>query len=289
MNEIVVGVDGSESSTSALRWAWREAQVRDWKPRAVLVAGSLDAHGEIVGERVDPQFAQREIGGDLDRIVDDALGDGAGAVAREVTVGLVVPALLRAAESAALLALGSRGLGGFRGLLLGSVTRACLQRATCPVVVVREARAHTDEVRRVVVGVDGSADAKTALAWAADAAALHDASVEIVSAWSFPSTVYERFAAVPIDTRPFEEVAHHAIENAVAATPGLGDVTRTVRFGSPAAAILDAAHDADVVVVGSRGLGTFTGWVLGSVSQQVVEHAPCPVVVLPPGEPRGDS
>jgi nucleotide-binding universal stress UspA family protein len=283
MDEIVAGVDGSESSIAALRWAFREAGRRGWGLRAVLATGSSDTHGSNAGTRVDPNEARDEIGVDLDRIVDDALGDDAHAVRREVVAGRAAPALLAAARGSALLVLGSRGLGGFRGLLLGSVTTACLEHAACPVAVVREGHEATDPVRRIVVGVDGSAEATAALQWAYETATLHDASVEIVGAWTFPVVSYERMAATPLNPAPFEDVARSAIEKSIAAagTTTVTDVERTVAFGSPAAVILRAAQHAQLVVVGSRGLGPFAGWVLGSVSRQVAQHASCPVVVTP--------
>lgn len=291
MHRIVVGIDGSSSSLAALRWAAQEARARGSTVRAVLVAGALDAHGRIVGERVDAGHAQREARGELDALVDAALAgsppEDARDVEREVVVGLPAPALLDAAADADLLVVGSRGLGGFRGLLLGSVSRAVMQRARCPVVVVREGAEHVTGNHRVVVGVDGSPQAAVALDWAFDAAALRGAQVEIVSTWALRSELHDRMSVSPVDPAPLEDVAHWAIDKAVASagTTAL-DVRRTVAFGSPAAAILDAAQHADLVVLGSRGLGEFSGWALGSVSHHVAQHAPCPVVVLPPDATR---
>ena len=94
MDEIVAGVDGSESSIAALRWASREARRRGWDLRAVLATGSSDTHGGTAGERVDPDDARDEIGTDLDRILHDALGDDAHAVRPEVVAGRAAPALL---------------------------------------------------------------------------------------------------------------------------------------------------------------------------------------------------
>ncbi len=143
----------------------------------------------------------------------------------------------------------------------------------------REGHEATDPVRRIVVAVDGAAEATAALQWAYETATLHDASVEIVGAWTFPVVSYERMAATPLNPAPFEDVARSAIEKSIApaAATTVTDVKRTVAFGSPAAVILGAAQHAQRVVLGSRGLGPFAGWVLGSVSRQVAQHAPCPV------------
>ena len=107
----------------------------------------------------------------------------------------------------------------------------------------REGHEATDPVRRIVVAVDGAAEATAALQWAYETATLHDASVEIVGAWTFPVVSYERMAATPLNPAPFEDVARSAIEKSIApaAATTVTDVKRTVAFGSPAAVILGAA------------------------------------------------
>jgi nucleotide-binding universal stress UspA family protein len=172
-----------------------------------------------------------------------------------------------------------------RRLLLGSVSQACLHHATCPLAIVRDGTLDAAKrIARVVVGADGSDTARQALDWALEAGRLHRASVEVVHAWFVPYGGGEPFAAA-FDSTPLEDAARRTLDAAVdsAATSGLSvPVTRTLAFGSPAAAVLLAAEDADLVVVGSRGLGGFKGLVLGSTSHHLAHHAPCPVVVVPP-------
>jgi nucleotide-binding universal stress UspA family protein len=153
------------------------------------------------------------------------------------------------------------------------------------VAIIRDGRLEAGErVRRVVVGIDGSDTAAHALDWALDAGRFHQASVEVVHAWTFPYGVGHPFVSVGFDSAPLEDAARRTLDAAVGAadTSGLpAPVTRTLAVGNPSAVLLEVAEDADLIVVGSRGLGGFKGLVLGSVSHHVAHHATCPVVVLP--------
>ncbi len=137
---------------------------------------------------------------------------------------------------------------------------------------------------KIYVGVDGSEGAARALRWALDEARARDAELIAVMAWSY------------IDQRPmrghgsFEaeytsHTAHSALRQYVEDALGPEDapsVALEVICDTPAHGLLAATHDADLVVVGSRGLGGFKELVLGSVAHQVTMHAGCPVVVVPP-------
>ncbi len=137
---------------------------------------------------------------------------------------------------------------------------------------------------KIVVGVDGSPGSRAALHWAHDEAALRGATLVAVTVWQFPvMTSLPAFGAMP----PPEDMGGEAetsllrtlSEEGIAASDEV-PVTSVVAEGAAAPALLDAAADADLLVVGSRGHGGFTGLLLGSVSQQCVSHAPCPVVVV---------
>ncbi len=134
---IVVGVDGSQPAATALRWAATEASRRAVQLTAVLAWGLLEqCHPE--GEPAfDPDYDGDDAMRALDRIVHCALGDASGTVTLEVDNDLPARALLAAATHAELLVVGARGLGGFRELLLGSVSHRCLVHSTCPAIVVR--------------------------------------------------------------------------------------------------------------------------------------------------------
>ena len=136
---------------------------------------------------------------------------------------------------------------------------------------------------RVVVGVDGSEHSSAALRWPAAEAQLRRATLQVVHAWHLPSLAYQAYVAPTPDEG--RKVAVAALDDQLAVV--LGDptdlsVVRDVREGPAAQALIDAANGADLVVVGSRGHGGFAGLLLGSVSSQVVHHAPCPVVVVRP-------
>jgi nucleotide-binding universal stress UspA family protein len=138
--------------------------------------------------------------------------------------------------------------------------------------------------RLVVVGTDGSGHAERALAFAAAEAERRGASVRVVTAWHVPSSVYGSGYA-PTVSSSVEESTRVAAEKAAEAAAeelrakGLQVETR-VRHAQTADALLEEAADADLLVVGSRGHGGFTGLLLGSVSQQCVHHATCPTVVV---------
>ncbi len=134
----------------------------------------------------------------------------------------------------------------------------------------------------VVVGVDGSDASMDALRFAAVEARLRAAPLRIVSAWTLP-VGHEDPGVGPLDPTVFEQAARHTID---AATTAIGselegiEIERAMVAAGAASALLDNCSDADLLVVGSRGRGGFKGLLLGSVSQQVVLHAPCPVVVV---------
>jgi len=152
-------------------------------------------------------------------------------------------------------------------------------------------------LRRIVVGVDGSQTSREALRWAAEEALAHDGTeLHVVHAWDEPSvgagvgvTPGRRAAAAP-------EGQHQAAQELVTdvVRQELGDnpharVRPSIGRGSAAAVLLEAAKGADLLVVGSRGLGGFAGLLLGSVSAKMASHAPCPVVIVRPAAPEDES
>lgn len=148
MKRIVVGVDGSDASKAALAWAADEAELRGadllallaWMPM-VAVPGPWPA---MVPARV-PEEVEQSANATLAAVVDEVLGEEPKVhVVERVVHGAAAPALVEAAGYAELLVVGSRGLGGFTGVLLGSVSHQCAQHAGCPVVIVRQIR-HGDD------------------------------------------------------------------------------------------------------------------------------------------------
>jgi nucleotide-binding universal stress UspA family protein len=137
----------------------------------------------------------------------------------------------------------------------------------------------------VVVGIDGSEGSARALRFALDEARAHGASLRAVSAWHLPVGFLEGgWATDPVSLGDFEQLARSTLERTLgeagAAASGV-EVVPVVREGQPAQVLLDEAAEADLLVLGSRGLGGFRGMLLGSVSRQCAQHAPCPVVIVP--------
>lgn len=137
----------------------------------------------------------------------------------------------------------------------------------------------------IVVGVDGSEGSLKALRFALEEAARRGAEVKAVSAWHIPGIVYEvGWSAAPIDVAEFPTIAEESLRTSLAAA-GVNEsavkVTPVVRQGQAADVLCAEAIGADLLVVGSRGLGGFRGLLLGSVSNQCASHAPCPVVIIP--------
>ena len=138
----------------------------------------------------------------------------------------------------------------------------------------------------IVVGVDGSDVAREALAYAAREAGLRKARLRIVSAWEIPPVVYAGGFAPGLDQGTIDgfaegakKVVQEAIDQAKHLEPGI-EVEGGEAQGQAAEILLDEAKAADLIVVGNRGLGGFSSLLLGSVSHQVVQHAPCPVTVV---------
>lgn len=138
---------------------------------------------------------------------------------------------------------------------------------------------------RVVVGVDDSDEARHALAWSQDEAALRGGELHVVHAWAPYAPVSEVAAMAPVDDELYEKAARAVLEGALATiapdTPGNLTLESSAVRGYPSSVLLEQAADADLLVVGGRGRGGFTGLLLGSVSQQCVHHARTPVAVVP--------
>lgn len=137
----------------------------------------------------------------------------------------------------------------------------------------------------IVVGVDGSDSSRAALTWAAHEARLRDAALQVVTAYRFPLAFAGAGAgsdvAAPIEQREAESIQREMLADVGPALEGL-DVSRSVAGGEgPGHAVIKAAAEADLLVVGTTGRGGVSGFTIGSVSHYCVSHAPCPVVVVP--------
>lgn len=139
-------------------------------------------------------------------------------------------------------------------------------------------------MERIVVGVDGSEAARDALRWAVAEARLRGARLQVVHAWQFPYVGPTPFGGMVINEGDLETSAQAELDHAVEGVDltGMAEPAELVVVNrTPATALVEAAQGADLLVVGTRGRGGFAGLLLGSVSQQVAHHAPCPVVIIP--------
>jgi len=274
---IVVGIDGSAASRSAVRWGVRWAEALGGEVVAVHALGLLE-HRQGLG-----------VGADRRTLIESTWAAPlAGAACRhrvELRDGAALDVLLATAavERADLLVVGSRGTGGDPDRALGSTSLHVLQEAGLPVLVV-PAGAHAPRLRRSLVGVDRSVPALAALGLAAD----------VVAALGGSLTVLEVIEYVPPFPLGPDAAGTGAAEEAAAARARLESavselrrrglaVQVVVRSGDPAPTLLDVADDidADLVVLGTRGRGGPEELMLGSVARTVADQVRRPTLVLP--------
>jgi nucleotide-binding universal stress UspA family protein len=277
---IVVGVDGSESALRATRWAAREAARRSLAVRLVhvrqlpLLLPLEDMYAQELTEQ-----GRKWLSAARDHARDTAPGID---VRTELRTGQPSEELVTESEHARLVVVGSRGLGGFRSLLLGSVANALAAHAHCPVIVLRgrTVGAPPPEQGPIVVGADGTpagADAvEFALATAdrgAEVIAVHAWNYEtIVDVWS-PAVDWDEVAAAQY--RTFDE----QLGKWRAGYPNV--LLRGVHYrGRPVDGILGQAEHAQLVVVGAGGHHPALAGAIGSTSYAVLHHATCPVAVV---------
>ncbi|MEU9126887.1 universal stress protein [Kitasatospora sp. NPDC048540] len=291
---IVVGFDGSPESLAAADWAAREAlrcrlpleltQAWPWTQPYVLGSEEAERWGR---QRLAEKAAELRTALPGLEVSAVHLPDSA-------------PAVLEAAgRSAAMLVLGSRGLGPFRGFLIGSVSQEVLGRAGCPVVLVRADDAAPAEhlpaagggpstvtpLREVVLGLDLRHRCDGLVAFAFRSAALRSAPLRVVHAWAPPhGSEYLAAAAARSLGRDLSAVEHRSLADAL--EPGrerfpLVDVVEEVTPGSAAPTLLAAAAQAGLLVIGRRTRHAAAGPRLGPVAHAAIHHAPCPIAVVP--------
>jgi nucleotide-binding universal stress UspA family protein len=296
---VVVGYDASASAKVAVDWAADEAE-RLGLPLSVvyaadytgLVGGPVSMSPWVPGVSVDQAKHVTEAGVDRARAQHPALD-----VHAVTLIGSPGTVLIQESEGAALVVVGTHGRGDATAVLLGSVASRVATHAKSPVVVVRgQMVTSADAGHPVVVGVDGSAAAAGALRAAVSHASVTGAPLRIVCAW-VPTTPegweYAYWRAVDAEHDPddtaraaAEQVAADAAATVRDLAPALPVETR-VRGGDPASVLVEAAGDAGLVVVGSRGRGSLASLFLGSVSHGVVHGARCPVLVVRAGVGSG--
>lgn len=283
MRTIRVGLDGSRASGHALHWAAGAA--RD-VGAAVEVASVYGIQGQVFRTRHgipddrDPEEVVHQRQRD---VVDEHAGDTSGLTLRHsVMLGHPAERLCNAEPAPDLLVLGTRGVGGFVGLLVGSTAHQAIEHAPCPTVVVPDGEEPPRAPRQVVVGVDGSRAGEQALVWAGRWAAELDSEVEVVVAWqgsdgSAPANVQPTSVATSAEAA--SRLAERVRANAEERLSGAGVVTTsTVERGRPHDVLLARAAEADLLVLGAPGEEHALH--LGSVAHRCLKSAPVPVVVV---------
>jgi nucleotide-binding universal stress UspA family protein len=263
--DVVVGVDGSPPSRAALRWAAVEAFRRNRRLRIVHACAE------------DPDDVLADAVAEARTILPDVAG--------RAVPGDAAGVLLGEARDAELLVVGSRGRGGLASFLLGSVSQQVATHASGPVVVVR-GRADTAS-GRVVVGLDGSKSADVAAHLAFTQATARGCHLLVLRAYSAP--LPPRGGGVrPVGYDP-DKVRDDLEREFTAVVAGWRAAYPTVPVeaelvaGTASKALIAASRRAQVVVVGSRGHGGFTGLLLGSVGLHLLHQADCPVLVARSG------
>ncbi len=280
---IVAAVDGSGTAVDAVRWAAVAAAARNRPLRVISVVqpqplqfGSAIAMAEAYTESARA-FAEGAL--DIARLAAREAAPGVDE-SGEIYDGRPTLVLRQLSQQAHMMVLGRRGLGGVRGLLLGSVSADVSAHAECPVVVVPESPRTTGPV---VVGVDGSPISAAAVTEAFRAASFLGTGLTAVHTYlDYPGV--SSFDLVEHGRQQLLDEARENLGSQLAG--GLEDypdvpVERIVTMQPPAEQILEAAQDAQLVVLGSRGRGGFRSLLLGSTSRAVLQVAQCAVMVVP--------
>ncbi|WP_225101667.1 universal stress protein [Streptomyces sp. CoH27] len=274
---IVAGVDGSGRSLRALVWAAHEAALRHCPLRVIHVLAPYHSYAMTdEGRETEASNWDQGVVAEATTIAQEAHPDLE--VTSALPSGTPAAVLLAEAEHAHTVVLGAKGMGGFGSLLLGSVALQVVGHAVCPVVVVNHVTTGHD---RIVVGADGSAHSQAALAYAFEQASLRGARLQAVHAWSHPGP----HAYVSASQDAMAKEHRQALEEWLAPLreqhPDV-EVMELVPDEPPVIALARASDRADLLVVGSRGLGGFHGLALGSVSHHLLQFSQCPLAVIRP-------
>jgi nucleotide-binding universal stress UspA family protein len=282
---ILVCVDRSAASDTAVAWATREAIMRKLPITLMHAVPPV-----VVGWPVGPLHAnmpewQQEDG---QRAIEQARKTLSANVGRselpeihvEMVYSSVVQALLDASKDASMIVAGSQGLGALGRLLLGSVTTGLIHHAHCPVAVIHsDEGAASDPDAPVLVGIDGSTASEAAIHLAFDEASRRGVELVALHVWSDVGV----FPMLGMDWRDYEAKGHEILAERLAGWqekyPNV-HVKRLLFCDKPSQWLVKESERAQLVVVGSHGRGGFAGMLLGSVSSRVAQSATAPVIVV---------
>ncbi|MFF5306525.1 universal stress protein [Streptomyces sp. NPDC013161] len=291
---VVAGLDGSPESSAAAEWAAREAELRGLPLKIVHVwvpAPDPLAQAPLMGVETQQQWSER-----IPREAGEGLRGrhpGLDVTVEQVT-GTPSDALVDASKDAELLVLGSRGLSGVGGFLVGSVGLSVVARAELPVVLVRAGEQVADEAatspasaashRPVVLGLDAGGPADVVIEFAFAEAARRDTTLRVVYGWNLPPYYAYGFA---LDAGLHEELSLQETDSLTDALrpwrqkhPDI-EVALEPRVGSAADHLVDASREASLVVIGRRIRRGAFGAHIGPVAHGVLHHSTAPVAVVP--------
>ncbi len=291
---IVCAVDGSDASKTAAKWAANTAVKRGIPLRLVSsysMPQFLYAEGMVPPQELyeDLEAETLEKIEEAKKVAVDFVPDVD--VSHQIEEGSPIDMLLDLSEQCTMIVMGSRGLGGLSGMVMGSVSAAVVSHASCPVVVVREDNHVTEETKYgpVVVGVDGSGVSQKAIENAFKEADARGAELIAVHTW-MDMQVQASLAGLSAAQQQWQVVEEE--QNALLGQRLAGwqerfpdvKVTKVVTLDRPVRALADASEGAQLLVVGSHGRGGFKGMLLGSTSRALLQAAPCPMMVVRPDE-----
>lgn len=281
---IVVGVDGTDQSMRAVRYAVAEAERQECGLRLVHAIHETAPLAPMLPLVSVETF--EEVG---DRIVADAkqlvydLADGATPVETAVKAGNRTHVLCEAGEDARAIVLGHRDRTVLGRVFTSSTTTGVAARAHCPVICVPASWAAGREHGRVVVGLDGSAPSLDALALAFAAAAEREAALTVLHAWKL-SGVYDDIISNRVSMEDWRATTLEQMEQLVSEWRSFYpdvDVEVDLRHQYPAPALVGASEGADLIVLGRRGHGAPLGVYLGSIARTLIRESRCPVEIAP--------
>lgn len=280
---ILAGVDGSAPSNAAVRWAAREAAMRNVPLILVHARTTPTAGVEMTWPALPvPEDLTRQQEEEARQVIADAVNVAeseleSASIDTKVVFAAPIPTLVDLSKDVDMIVVGCRGQGALARTLLGSVSTALAHHAHCPVAVIHdEAPERSDGP--VLVGIDGSPSSELATAIAFDEASWRGATLVAMHAWNDADA-----SSVPsLEWSALEVAADKTLAERLAGWseryPDV-PVRRVVVWEHPARHLIERADTSQLVVVGSRGRGGFAGMLLGSVSTAVVHGAHAPVIV----------
>ncbi|MSS85150.1 universal stress protein [Actinomycetaceae bacterium WB03_NA08] len=288
LQRVIVGVDGSKGAFAAAQWAAAQAEKLGGRLSIVCAysmasysAAALDGGFALVDDRALKLGAEQVVSEAAKSVSDYPID-----VEEIVQVGDPSVVLTELSAEADLLVISSRGGGGLADRLLGSVSSSVPAHARCAVAMVPE---HVSgkpfmPIERIVVGVDGSDVASSALCTAVDVAIAWGAELTVITAVPIATGGGAMsWMPVAVDRKALIEDIHNGLDAAIEQALAGRElkVARHALDGSPAALLTEFSTAVDLVVVGTRGRGGFAGMLLGSTSNTVLHHSTCPVMTVP--------